>query len=150
MCSPVFTILGGVLGAVGSLYQGNAAAAGYEAQAKMYKYEAQSEANVGAIESWKKERENERLTGEQIVAIASSGTDLSGSNLDIIKDSRAEGDLDKALIRVNAQQRSNMAAFQSKQAKANAKTAKTGALFSAGAGLINSFSDAAAQVASQR
>lgn len=143
MCLPaigaIAGLLGGVVSAVGSIYSGNAQAAGYKAEAKMHEYEAISQREMGSLDAWRKQRENERVTGEQIVAIAGSGGDLSGSSLDIIKDSRAEGDLDRALIMANAQQKSEMSGFQAKVAKMNAKSAKTGGMLAAGAGLINSF-----------
>lgn len=132
-------VAGGVLSAAGSLYSGSVQAAQYKAEARMHQYEADSAREAGVLDVWRKDRENERLTGEQIVAVAAGGGDLSGSNLDLVKESRMEGDLDKALIRANAQQRSDMSMYKSKVAKVNAKSAKTASLFSAGAGLINSF-----------
>ena len=136
-------LAGGVMSAMGSLYSGQVQSAQYKAQAKMQQNEARSLAETGSFESWRKERENERLTGDQVVAIAAGGGDLSGTNLDVIRESRSEGDLDKALIRANMQQKSNMAMYQSAVSKMNAKAAKTGSMISAGAGLINSFQSVA-------
>lgn len=142
MCVAALGILGGVVSAIGSIYSGKAQAAAYKAEEKQLEYQARSQAEAGSLDSWRKERENERLTGEQVVAVAASGGQLSGSALDVIKDSRYEGDLDKALIRMNAQTKSNMSRYQASIADMNAKAAKTGSLLSAGAGLINSFQSA--------
>lgn len=142
MCVAAIGIIGGVVSAIGSLYAGQAQANAYKAEAKMQEYQAQSLSNAGAFESARKGQENERLTGSQVTAIAASGGDLSGSGLDVIKDSRTEGEMDKALIRANMQQKSDMSRYQASISKMNAKAAKTGSMISAGAGLINSFAGA--------
>lgn len=147
MCGPAIGIIagigGGIMSAMGSIYSGKVQANQYKAEEQMLKYQAQSQREAGSLDSWRKERENERLTGSQITAIAASGGDLSGSALDVIKESRAEGDLDKALIRAGMEQKARMSLYQADVAKMNAKAAKTGSMLSAGAGLINAFASTA-------
>ncbi|MEY5060759.1 MAG: hypothetical protein RIS45_680 [Planctomycetota bacterium] len=130
MCPPVIaialTMAGAAASAAGSIYSGMAQSAAYKAQAKAKAYEAQGEREAGAYASARQDERNQRLTGQQVTAAARSGSDLLGTPLSIIADARTEGELDKMAIRRNAQFRSNLSMYESKVAKMNASTARTG------------------------
>jgi hypothetical protein len=108
----------------------------YEQQQKALKVQATSLMDQGGYEAGRQDDRNRRLTGQQITATAASGVDLSGSPLDVIADSRSEGELDKAAIRYNAQIRSNQAQYEAKVAGQNAQQVETGAMIGAIAPII--------------
>lgn len=136
MCVPM---LGAVVAGVGSLMSGMAQAASYDANAKAMDAQAQSERETGAYESARFGEKTERMTGKQVTAIAAQGLDLSGTPLDVVVDSRTEAELDRAAIRANWQQKSNMSAYQAKVDRMNAKSARVGAVIGAIAPVINAF-----------
>lgn len=123
MCLP---IIGAIVSAAGPLYSAMAQSAAYKAEEQAKKYEAQGQRNMGAYESARQDERNKRLTGQQVTAFASSGVELSGTPGMVIADARSEGEMDRQAIRYGAQFRSNLADYESKVAKTNAKTAKIG------------------------
>jgi type II secretory pathway pseudopilin PulG len=131
MCIPLaaLSIIGSLAGAAasaaGSIYQGQAQAASYKAQAKSAEMQAQAERDAGSYASARQDERNQRLTGQQVTAVARSGVDLYGSPTSVIADARTEGELDKMAIRRNAQFKSNLLQYEAKVAKMNAKTSKT-------------------------
>jgi hypothetical protein len=149
MCIPLAaiaiatTLAGAAASAAGSIYSGMAQSAAYKAQAKAKAYEAQGEREAGAFASARQGERNDRLTGQQVTAAARSGSDLFGTPLSVIGDARTEGELDKMAIRYNSTFRSNLSLYESKVAKMNASTAKTGgyigAIAPALSGITSSF-----------
>jgi hypothetical protein len=81
------------------------------------------------------------MQGQQVAAYAGSGLDLSGTPMDVIADTRTEGELDKAAIRTNWQQKSNISGYNAKIAKMNAGSAMTGGFIGAATSLAKGFSD---------
>jgi hypothetical protein len=135
-----------VLGAVGQIQQANAqaAAADYNAKvaemnAKLSERRAQDAIERGAAEEQRKRMEVARIKGQQKVAMAANGVDLSfGSPLDTIVDTAVLGELDALTIRSNAYRESYDrqvdAANQRAGATLNrmeAKAAKTGGYLAA-------------------
>jgi hypothetical protein len=139
MCGPVLPILGAVAGAAGSFYSGMAQGAAYDAEAKGLRYQAEAELDAGAYEQGAQTRQNERVTGQQVAAIGSSGVDIWGTPMDVIQDSRAEGELDRLAIGRNAVARSNITRYRGDIAKMNAGLARTGGMIGAIAPMVQGF-----------
>lgn len=137
MCGPALGLVGAVVSAAGSIYSGLAQSASYKAQAQGLEYQAQAESEKGSYESARQAEQNARLTGKQVTAIAASGVDLYGSPVDVVADSRREGELDKQAIRHGAQFRANLARYEASVARSNATSAKIGGFIGAAAPLIN-------------
>jgi hypothetical protein len=137
MCGPAIGLIGGLVSAAGTIYSGMAQSASYEAAAQAKEYEARGKSQMGSYESARQDERNQRLTGQQITATASSGVDLSGTPGAVIADSRSEGEMDKQAIRYGAQFGANLSMYESKVAKMNAKTARTGAVIGALAPVIS-------------
>lgn len=129
--------LGGLASAAGSIYSGMTQAAGFKAQAQGKRYEADAASQSGSFESQQQENKNARLTGQQITAAASNGVSIAGTPGDVIVDSRTEGEMDKQAIRYNYQFKSNLADYEAKVAKVNAKSAKTGGIIGAIAPILS-------------
>lgn len=112
MCDLVtaLTIGSTIMGAAGSIQQGNAAAAAADYNAKVSEMNAElSERRAkdaldrGANEEQKKRQEVQQILGRQQAAFAANGVDLSfGSPLDTITDTAVLGELDALTIRQNA------------------------------------------------
>lgn len=136
MCGPALPLFGMAVSAAGSIFSGMSQAAGYKAQAESQRMQAQADANAGSYESARQIDKIARMQGQQVTAVAGMGVDLAGSPMDVISDSRTEGEMDKAAIRSNWQQRSNIATFQSKVSDMNAGSAMTGGFIGALAPII--------------
>lgn len=134
MCLPM---IGGIVSAVGSIYSGMAQSAAYKAEAKAKQYEANSLSEQGAYESKQMSDKVKRVTGQQVTATAASGVDITGTPSDVIVDSNTEGQMDVMAIRRNAQFKSNLANYEAKIAKMNAKQAKVGGVIGAIAPLVS-------------
>ena len=134
MCLPM---IGGIVSAVGSIYSGMAQSAAYKAEAQAKKYEAQALAEQGSYESKQYSDKVKRVTGQQVTATAASGVDITGTPSDVIVDSNTEGQMDVMAIRRNAQFKSNLANYEAKIAKMNAKQAKVGGVIGAISPLVS-------------
>lgn len=129
MCGMVLGALGAVVSAIGSIYQGKAQAAAYRAEAannrmnaRGKRLEAKAHAEEGAYASGIQEDRNAQLTGEQVAGFAASGVDTTyGSATDVIASSRAEGEMDVAAIRRNAEFRARTTRYGAKINMWNAK-----------------------------
>lgn len=128
MCQPAFLVASAVLSSVGAVQQGLTTAANYRAQAAGLERQATSEQVSAGYEANRRQEQLAALTGSQITRIGAEGGDLSGSNLDLIGDSRREGLLDIAALEYGAQVRAGNLRTEAKAARANAKSAKIGAI----------------------
>ena len=128
MCVP---IIGALVSGIGSIMSGMAQAAGYEAQAKSQDMQAQAQRNAGSYDSARQAEKVARVTGQQITGTAAMGVDLSGSPVDVIVDSQTEGNLDKAAIRTNWQQKANISNYDAKISRMNAGQATMGGFIGA-------------------
>jgi hypothetical protein len=148
MCdiSMILTLGSTLLGAAGAVQQGQAAAAQAEYSAKVQEMNATlSERRAkdaierGEVEEQRKRQEVQKVIGQQKVAYAASGVDLSfGSPLDTIVDTAVMGELDALTIRSNtyreAYDRRVDAANQrsgAQMSRMEGKAAKTGSYLSA-------------------
>lgn len=112
MCEPTTILLAAtaVLGAVGAVQQGQAAASAskYNAQvqnmnATLSERRAKDAIERGKTEEQRKRQEVGKIKGAQIAGMAANGVDLSfGSPLDTIVDTAVLGELDALTIRSNA------------------------------------------------
>lgn len=136
MCGPMIGMVGALVSAAGSIYSGMTQSAGYQAAAKSHEMQAQADLNAGSYQSARHEEKMARLTGQQITATAANGVGLSGSPMDVIIDSKAEGELDKAAIRGNWQQKSNIETFNAGVSRMNAGSAMTGGFIGALAPIV--------------
>lgn len=112
MCelATILTLGSTLLGAVGSIQQGQAAAkaAKYNNQvaqmnAKISERRAKDALERGADEEQKKRQQVQQILGQQQAAMAANGVDVSfGSPLDTIVDTAVLGELDALTIRSNA------------------------------------------------
>lgn len=141
MCmGPELALLGTVIGAAGSIQQGKAQAAAYDAQAKandqnsrIAERQAQEEAASGAREERLIRRQTQADMGTQRAMFASNGLDSSsGSPLDIQTSTAFNGEMDALTLRrntgFNVWGLQNEAVNYRNQARANrsaAKNAKT-------------------------
>lgn len=131
-------IIGGIVAGVGSLMSGMQQSAAYKAQAKASEMEARSESEAGSYESARASERAARLQGQQVTSIAAQGLDLSGTPLDVVTDSATDAELDKRMIRANAQRKSNTSMYEAKLAKMNAKSAAIGGVIGAISPVLNS------------
>lgn len=143
MCGPFGAILGGVVGAIGSIYQGQAQAAQYKAQKRAAQYQAQAERDAGRYEAGRLGEQGDRLRGNQIVGYADEGLQLSGSVAEVISDSRTEIALDQSAIRTNSENRAKVSDYEAKIAAMNAKSAKTAGMIGAVGAVIGGATSAA-------
>lgn len=99
-----------VIGAAGAIQSGNAAAkaSNYNARvqemnARLSERRGRDAIERGAIEEQRKRAQVAQIKGQQRVAMAANGVDLSfGSPLDVMVDSAVLGELDALTIRSNA------------------------------------------------
>ncbi len=146
---------GGILGAVGSIFQGQAQAKAFQYQAGVAeinkKIALQNEdysIRAGEVEANRSGRKTGFMIGEQKAVQASRGLDVnSGSNVGVRDSQHQVGEMDMATIRESAGRRAYgykvEAANNEAQAqifKASAKTSKTSSYINAGASILGSAS----------
>ena len=139
MCVAAIGLVGGLVSAAASIYQGQAQSAAYQATAKGQEYQAHAQSVEGSYNSMLQEQRNQRLTGQQVTQFATSGVDIWGTPGQVIADSKSQGELDKQAVRYDAQYRSNLSGYESQISKMNAGIASTGGYVGAIAPMINSF-----------
>lgn len=125
MCLP---IIGAALGAVGQVAQGMAANSAAKANAKAMKQQAFLERESGAYQANRQRDQLNRLTGRQINNLAANGMGMDGSAVDVIQDSRREGELDIAATLFGANIRSNNLETQAQITKAQGRSAMIGGI----------------------
>ena len=140
MCLPVpLMIAGGLIGAAGSVIQGNAQAKAYKAQAQVAENNARlaelqgaRELERGAREEQKFRRQARQFQSSQRSALAASGAQMSGSALSVLADTSMGIEEDAAAIRFNTLQNKYERDVQAvnfrneaSAARASAKNART-------------------------
>ena len=140
MClPPMIAVAGGLIGAAGSVMQGNAQAKAYEAEAKVARQNARlaelqgvEELKKGAREESKFREQARQFQSSQRTAMASSGTQMSGSALSVLADTAQGIEDDATTLRYNTLQGKyghdmNALNFrnQASAAQASARNAKT-------------------------
>lgn len=95
------TILGVGISAYGSYREGQDAAEASEYNARIAREEAALVEQAGALEVSRQRTQVERLIGSQRAITAGSGIELTGSALDIMINTAAEGELDAQILEYN-------------------------------------------------
>ncbi len=125
MCLPM---LGAVVGAIGSVAQGAAANSAAKANAKAMQQQAMLEREQGAYQVARQRDQLNRLTGRQVNNLAANGMAMDGSAVDVIQDSRREGELDIAATMFGANIKSNNLETQAKIVRQQGKDAMVGGI----------------------
>jgi len=139
------------MSAIGSIRQGQAQAANYNAQAQANDYNAvvaQNNARVAADQANAQEEQQRRhfreLQGQAYAGIAQSGTGFTGSNEDVLTQNAVNNELDALTIRYEGQNKmkslESQAAIEKYNAsinRMNAKEAKTAGYLNAGANILS-------------
>lgn len=99
-------VIGGIVGAVGSLQSGKAAAAAGEYNAQVAERNAQAATDQAAADERQLRISGRKQIGGMRAAIGASGVSLSGSALDILGESAANLELDALNIRHGGQVKS--------------------------------------------
>jgi len=141
------TIGSTLLGAAGSIQQGNAAnkAAKYNAQvaemnATISDRRAKDAIERGATEEQKKRQQVQQVLGQQQAAMAANGVDITfGSPLDTIVDTSVLGELDALTIRSNAYRESYDYQVQASNQRAGAELTRMEGSAAKTAGYLNGF-----------
>lgn len=127
MCLPV---LGAVVGLVGSVVSGVAAAGqmkaqqeSLNAQSKLQERQAEINTKTGDYEAERVVDVVKRTTGAQRAGFAANGLGLQGSAADVIADTAQEGALDVAAIKWNSALKADNLKYESKITKMNADSA---------------------------
>jgi hypothetical protein len=116
LASLAFTAVGTAAGVMGQITQQNAQAQAASVNAAQARYQAQVAAQNmtlmdqqaadakqrGQVAEENRRRLTQQQVGQQTAQLAAQGTDLEGSPLDILGDTRAAGELDARTIRGNA------------------------------------------------
>lgn len=162
MCeiATILTIGSTLIGAVGAIQQGNAAAEAQRYNAKvadmnaeLSRRRAKDATERGARAEQQKRQEIAALKGKQVAAMAANGVDLSfGSPLDTIVDTAMLGELDALTIRKNAANENYDYRVQAENGRAdavlsrmNADAAQTGGYLNAAGTILGGASTAYSQ-----
>lgn len=133
----VLGIIGGVIGAMGSLQEANAtaSAADYNKEVANRNRAATLEQTESAIAD--KRLENRRQMATLRASYGASGLELDGSPLDVLEDTATEQAYDVAKIRYQGRMKAEGYREQAALFKLESKSAKTAGYISAGAQLIS-------------
>lgn len=130
--------------AIGSIKQGQAQKAQYDAQANAAEYNAtvarQNAQVAGAQASAQEEQQRRKfraLQGEAIAGMAQSGTALDGSNADVLRQNAVANELDALTIRYEGQMKSRGLNAQADLDTLNAQASRRAGRDARTAGYIN-------------
>jgi hypothetical protein len=145
MCDPiVLSVVGGVVGAAGSLYGGMQQGAAYDEQAAFAGRQAMLEGQAGAYEAERLRTRSTRALAGMRQHYSSSGIDPnSGSAREVIEDSAREAALDEQAVLFGAKLRADNQRFEARRARSNAQSARVGGGLNAVSGLLGGFTRAA-------
>ena len=105
------------LSAVGSVMQGNAAAAAGEAQQAAYQQAADNERLASGYEATKVAEKNRRAASAALVQVAGSGVSLTGSPTEVLADNAIQSQMDIDAIRFGSTIKQNNLLTQGNLAK---------------------------------
>jgi hypothetical protein len=139
MASPL-PIAGSILSAFGDFYQGIAAGAAADYNAKMYQQSAAYARQNALFAATQQARENYLRLGDMRANIGASGArggDAgSGSFADVLADTAAQGELEKQQILVAGEAKAHMLDMGASLEEFKGKTSRTAGYLSAGADLL--------------
>jgi hypothetical protein len=140
MCGPVLGIAGAAIGAVTSIMQANAQAAGMEAQADYNERQAVIEGDAGAYEGSRIQDKGNRLISAQITGFTANGINPNaGSAVSVASDSLTEVKMDVAASRYGASIRSSNFKYQSSIDRMNADLTRSAGPINALSGIVGAF-----------
>lgn len=162
VASTILSVVSGVVGAIGAIQQGNAAAASAEYNAKVdQRNQVIEDQNRGlalqqaSAEADDKRRETRRLLSSMRASYGASGIELAGSPLDVLEDTAIESELDASRIEFQGRVRNREGAIKFLQlgesanlSRTQGKTAKSAATIGAVGSLVGGFSQAASKIGS--
>jgi hypothetical protein len=105
------------LSAVGSIMQGNAAAATGEAQQAAYRQSAEYERQASGYEATRVAEKNRRAASAALVQVAGSGVTLTGSPTEVLADNAVQSQMDIDAIRFGSTIKQNNLLTQGDLAK---------------------------------
>jgi hypothetical protein len=105
------------LSAVGSIMQGNAAAAAGDAQQAAYRQSAEYERQSSAYEATRVADKNKRAASAALVQVAGSGVSLAGSPTEVLADNAIQSQMDIDAIRFGSTIKQNNLLTQGDLAK---------------------------------
>jgi hypothetical protein len=140
------SVLSGVMGAIGAIQQGNAAAAASEYNARLARIQAGSAAMAGSAQEARLQDQNARRLATARNAAGANGVQIdSGTPLDVMADLAGQGALDAELVRWRTQNQVNAGLSQAAMDDANAKTYRQSGLIRGATTLLTGFGSAASQ-----
>src|SRR5688500_5670742 len=144
MCDAVaLSLIGGVVGAAGSLYGGFQQGAAYDDQAAFAQRQAMLEGHAGAYEAARLKTHHTRALAHMRQQYSSSGIDPgSGSAREVIEDSAREAALDEEAVLFGAKLRADNRRFEARLARSNAQSARVGGVLNAFGNLVGGATNA--------
>lgn len=144
--SVIATAFSAVMGAVGAIQQGNAAADAAEYNAKLARIQAGSAAMAGSAQQARLQDQNDRRLATARNAAGANGLDInSGTPLDVMADLAGQGALDAELVRWNTQNRVDANLNQAAMDHAQAGAYRQGGIIRGVTTLLSGFGSAASQ-----
>jgi len=136
-------IIGGVVGAMGSIAAGQAQANAANAQAYAYQRQAMLERQQADFNANQQQEKAIKLISAQRAGYLASGVALQGTPLDAIADTTRQSDLDVQAIRYNGEIKAQNFEAQAAVFRTKAASAQQGGLIGALSPLIKGFGGAA-------
>jgi hypothetical protein len=124
------------LGAIGTFQQGQAQAQASQYNARVAEQNATAARQKAAFDEQLRREQLERVQAAARAAIGKSGSDFSGSALDLMAQNAAQAELDALAIRYGGEVRAAGQENQAQLDRAQASQARTGGYFGAGAKLL--------------
>lgn len=141
MCTLVLGLIGTAISAVGSIAQGQQAAASADAQARAYEQQAVADQQAAAFEGQRERRRQELLQANARAQVGASGVALSGSPSEVLAANAREGELDIQAIRYSSQLRQNNLRTQADISRFQGKQAKTAGYINAASSVVSGLSN---------
>lgn len=130
------SIIGVGLSAYGSYREGQDAAEASEYNAKIAQEESALTEQAGALDVSRQRQQVSRLIGTQKAITAGSGIELTGSALDVMINTAAEGELDAQILEYNTKVQASRFRSQSARDLELARASRTSGIFKAGSTLL--------------
>ena len=132
-------IVGGLISAVGSIAQANAAAASAKYNAAVAERNRRAVLAQTSGEIVDQQIKNRRMIGTIRAAYGANGFEMGGSPMDVIADTTLEQELDVAKVRFTGRMKAEGYTEQATLFKMEAKAAKTAGFIGAASGLLSGF-----------
>ena len=141
----IIAAAGGVMGAAGAIYQGNAEAAASKYNANLLKLQASQIRQQAATEEKALLVGARKTVGSMRANFAASGVTMEGSPLDIMQESIMNANNDASSIRYQGEMNARMAEYEAKMERMRGNNAKNASYFSAFSSLAGGATQAHSQ-----